>query len=110
MVSKKVRDFSKRGDAIPVPTLTDVQRNAYRRFLQFEKQHDERDTGLGLESLLHEVFPIESYDGSMKLEYLYYKLDPPRYTPEECKELRLSYGRPFRIGVRLRREGVDEIP
>ena len=46
----------------------------------------------------------------MRLEYLYYKLDKPRYTPDECKELRLTYGRPFRIGVRFVREGVSEIP
>ncbi|MBT8484019.1 MAG: DNA-directed RNA polymerase subunit beta, partial [Phycisphaerae bacterium] len=110
MLSQTVRDFSKRGDAVPVPTLTEVQRGAYERFLQLDKTHDQRVVTLGLESLLHEVFPIESYDGSMKLEYLYYKLDDPRYTPEECKELRLTYGMPFRIGVRLRREGIDEIP
>ena len=110
MVSQKVRDFSKRGDAIPVPTLTQIQRGAYDRFLQLDRRHDARDPSLGLESLLREVFPIESYDGSMKLEYLSYQLDDPRYTPTECKELRLTYGMPFRIGVRLVREGVDEIP
>jgi len=110
MVSLTVRDFSKRGDAIPVPNLMQVQRAAYERFLQLTKSHDQRVTDLGLEALLREVFPIESYDGTMQLEYLYYKLDEPRYTPEECKELRLTYGMPFRIGVRLVREGVDEIP
>jgi DNA-directed RNA polymerase subunit beta len=109
MVFDKVRDFSKRGDAIPVPKLTLVQRDAYARFLQNDKAHDDRDVKIGLEALLREVFPIESYDGTMKLEYLFYKLDEPRYTPEECKELRLTFGMPFRIGVRLVREGVDEI-
>ena len=110
MNDMKVRDFSKRGDAIPVPDLVRVQQHAYDRFLQLEKAHDKRDRSFGLESLLKEVFPIESYDGTMRLEYLYYKLDEPRYTPDECRELRLTYGRPFRIGVRLHREGVDEVP
>ena len=110
MLAKKVRDFSKRGDAIAVPTLTKVQRIAYERFLQLEKTLEERDPKKGLEALLREVFPIESYDGTMKLEYLYYKLDEPRYTPDECRELRLTYGMPFRIGVRLIREGHAEIP
>ena len=110
MLAKKVRDFSKRGDAIAVPTLTKVQRIAYERFLQLEKTLDERDPKKGLEALLREVFPIESYDGTMKLEYLYYKLDEPRYTPDECRELRLTFGMPFRIGVRLIREGHAEIP
>ena len=106
----KVRDFSKRGDALPIPNLVEVQSAAYERFLQLEKSFDERDTGTGLESLLREVFPIESYDGTMKLEYLYYKLDDPRYTPDECRQLRLTYGMPFRIGVRLVREDVKEMP
>ena len=70
MVSNNVRDFAKRGDAIAVPSLTEVQRDAYRRFLQFEKQSDNRDTKLGLEALLREVFPIESYDGTMKRIYV----------------------------------------
>jgi DNA-directed RNA polymerase subunit beta len=110
MVSNNVRDFAKRGDAIAVPTLTQVQRDAYQRFLQMDKSIEERDIHLGLEALLREVFPIESYDGTMKLEYLYYKLDEPRYTPDECRELRLTFGMPFRIGVRLVRENVAEIP
>jgi DNA-directed RNA polymerase subunit beta len=109
MSTKTIRDFSKRGDALPVPVLTRVQADAYKRFLQMEKSHDERDTNFGLEGLMREVFPIESYDGSMKLEYLHYKLDEPRYTADECRELRLTYGRPFRVGVRLVREGTSEI-
>ncbi|HYE62435.1 MAG TPA: DNA-directed RNA polymerase subunit beta [Phycisphaerales bacterium] len=106
----KVRDFSKRGDALPVGDLTQVQTDAYERFLQLTKGPDERDTTIGLEALLREVFPIESYDGTMKLEYINYTLEEPRYTSDECRELRLTYGRPFRIGVRLKREGRPELP
>jgi DNA-directed RNA polymerase subunit beta len=108
--TREIRPFSKREDAIPVPDLTRVQRDAYERFLQLARAYDQREQHLGLESLLREIFPIESYDGSMKLEYLYYKLDEPRYTADECRELRLTYGMPFRIAVRLRRNNVDEIP
>ncbi|MEO1237509.1 MAG: hypothetical protein AAFX76_12040 [Planctomycetota bacterium] len=46
----------------------------------------------------------------MQLEYLYYKLDEARYTPDECRELRLTYGMPFRVAVRLVRKDVAEIP
>jgi DNA-directed RNA polymerase subunit beta len=106
----EVRDFSKRGDAIPVGDLTQVQTDAYERFLQFAKGPEERDTSIGLEALLREVFPIESYDGTMKLEYINYTLEEARYTSDECRELRLTYGRPFRIGVRLKREGRPELP
>ena len=108
--SRQPRNFSKRGDAVPVPDLVRVQQAAYERFLQMAKAPAARDGMIGLESLLREVFPIESYDGKMRLEYLSYSLEEPRYTPDECRELRLTYGRPFRVGVRLHREGAAEIP
>jgi len=110
MASMKVRNFSKRGDAIPVPDLTETQTHAYERFLQLDSNPEERNGVIGLESLMKEIFPIESYDGTMRLEYRYYVLEEPRYTPDECRELRLTYGRPFRVTVRLWREGKPELP
>ena len=33
----------------------------------------------------------------------------PRYTPEECRQLRLTYGQPFRVWLRLAKdEPVEE--
>ncbi|MEO0630747.1 MAG: DNA-directed RNA polymerase subunit beta, partial [Planctomycetota bacterium] len=78
--------------------------------MQLGKAEDGRNKQFGLESLLHEIFPIESYDGTMRLEYVSYGLDEPRYTSDECRELRLTYGLPFRLRVRLIRDGVDDIP
>jgi DNA-directed RNA polymerase subunit beta len=108
MAAITVRDFSKRGDAIPVPPLTQVQGEAYERLVQSTVEPLKRKPH-GLEGLLREVFPIEAYDGSMRVEYLYYKLDEPRYTVDECKELRLTFGRPFKIGVRFTRDGIAEV-
>ena len=71
MTIRTVRDFSKRGDAIPVPSLTEVQGAAYERFTQQDRGHLDRDNTIGIEALLREVFPIESYDKTMRLEYLY---------------------------------------
>jgi len=110
MARKNVRDFSKRGDALAVPDLTLVQTESYERFLQAGRDPTGRDPKMGLEALLREVFPIESYDGTMKLEYLSYALEEPRYTSDECRELRLTYGMPFRIAVRLSREAHDDLP
>src|SRR3990172_1007435 len=109
MLMKSVRDYSKHGDGIAIPNLIEIQQESYKRFLQLEKPFDKRDAQIGLEALLREVYPIVSYDGNMKLEYLYYKLDEPRYTPDECRQLRLTYGMPFRLGVRLVRNDMAEI-
>ena len=110
MQLQTVRDYSKYGDALPIPNLVEVQQTAYDRFLQLDESYDKRVITQGLESLLREIFPIVSYDGNMQLEYLHYNLDEPRYTPDECRELRLTYGLPFRIAVRLVRKDVAEIP
>ena len=105
---REVRDFSKRGDAIPIPDLIRVQQESYQRFLQKEVDPAKRKSE-GLESLLREVFPIESYDANLKLEYVSYTLGKPRYTIDECRALRLSYGMPFRITVRFSRKDKAEL-
>ncbi|HZW06753.1 MAG TPA: DNA-directed RNA polymerase subunit beta, partial [Phycisphaerales bacterium] len=107
--TRSIREYTKRGDGMTVPDLTRIQSEAYERFLQLTKGPGERDAHVGLEALMREVFPIESYDGTMALEYLHYALEEPRYTSDECRELRLTYGLPFKVGVRLRREGQQEV-
>jgi DNA-directed RNA polymerase subunit beta len=104
----EVRDFSKRGDALPIPKLIDVQIESYQRFLQKDVESVKRKAE-GLEVLLREVFPIESYDGNLRLEYISYDLSEPRYTTDECRALRLTYGMPFRIQVRFVRKDKDEV-
>src|SRR3982750_511524 len=104
----EVRDFSKRGDALPLPNLIDVQIAAYHRFLQKETDSVKRKNE-GLEALLREVSPIQSYDGTLKLEYISYELSEPRYTTDECRALRLTFGMPFRIQVRFVRKDKDEV-
>jgi DNA-directed RNA polymerase subunit beta len=107
---RAIRSFTKRGDALEIPNLTEVQSVAYERFLQRGLAPEERDKSRGLEALLREIFPIESYDGTMRLEYVNYELDQPRYTSDECRELRLTYGLPFRLTLRLSRETHADLP
>jgi DNA-directed RNA polymerase subunit beta len=105
---QEIRDFSKRGDALPIPNLIDVQIESYQRFLQKETEPAKRKNE-GLQALLREVFPIESYDGNLRLEYISYELSEPRYTTDECRALRLTFGMPFRIQVRFVRKDRDEV-
>ena len=63
----------------------------------------------GLESVLREIFPIESYDKQISLDYLKYELGKPRYTPDECRQLRLTYGKPFRVWLRLNRSNQEKV-
>jgi DNA-directed RNA polymerase subunit beta len=97
------RRFGSGREAHFIPDLTQIQTASYAAFLQEEAASDKRKDH-GLESVLKEIFPIESYDKQIKLEYLHYELGKPRYTPEECRQLRLTYGKPFRIWLRLNKE------
>jgi DNA-directed RNA polymerase subunit beta len=103
-----VRDFSKVGDGAAIPDLCALQQVSYKRFLQEELKPTDR-ADQGLEALLREVFPIISYDEQMTLEYLHYELGEPRYRPDECIDLRLTYGKPFRIRCRLTRKDSPDI-
>jgi len=108
MKVSEIRDFSKRGDAIAVPNLIKVQQEAYTRFLQKDTDPTKRKNE-GLEALLREVFPIVSYDENLRLDYVSYSRAEARYTTDECRALRLTYGMPFRISVKLSRKDKDEI-
>ncbi|MBM4082659.1 MAG: DNA-directed RNA polymerase subunit beta, partial [Planctomycetes bacterium] len=96
----QVRNFGKVREVIDVPNLMDIQRKSYAEFLQEDVPPAERKNQ-GLEAILRETFPIKNLDGSLSLEYLRYELGKPRYRPEECRRLRLTYGRPLRLWVRL---------
>jgi DNA-directed RNA polymerase subunit beta len=103
ILPQQVRNFGRFGDAVEVPPLTDVQTRSYDRFLQLETAPEKR-TQTGLEGVLREIFPIESYDKTINLQFLKYELGKPRYGPDECRQLRLTYGRPFRVWLRLNKE------
>jgi DNA-directed RNA polymerase subunit beta len=101
IIPEAERNFGHFGDALEsVPALTDIQTRSYDRFLQLDVLPEKR-TPTGLEGVLREIFPIESYDRTLRLEYIKYELGKPRYGPDECRQLRLTYGRPFRVWLRL---------
>jgi DNA-directed RNA polymerase subunit beta len=104
----EVRRFGSGRESHVSPDLTEIQTRSYAAFLQEDLSSDRRKDH-GLESVLREIFPIESYDKQINLEYLRYELGKPRYTPEECRQLRLTYGKPFRVWLRLNKdEPIEE--
>src|SRR5262249_46540233 len=96
----KERNFGRISDEFPVPDLTQIQTRSYERFLQGDLSADKR-IDQGLEGVFREIFPVESYDKTLKLEYLHFDLGKPRYDPDECRQLRLTYGRPLHVWLRL---------
>ncbi len=107
MALQTVRNFGKVRDAVKISDLVEIQRRSYDHFLQKDVMPTRRKT-VGLEALFSEIFPIQNYDKTMHLEYLYYELEKPRYSTTECRQLRLTYGYPLKICCRLRtKDGED---
>ncbi len=100
---REVRRFGSLRDHHPIPDLTQIQTRSYEAFLQYDLASAKRKDQ-GIEGVLREIFPIESYDKTLRLEYVRYELGKPRYEPHECRQLRLTYGRPFRVWLRLTKE------
>ena len=98
-----VRQFGSGRESYSIPDLTQIQTASYEAFLQYEQGSDKRKDQ-GIEGVLREIFPVESYDKTLSLEYIRYELGKPRYEPDECRQLRLTYGRPFRVWLRLNKE------
>jgi DNA-directed RNA polymerase subunit beta len=108
MAESKVRNFGKMLEKVEIPDLVVVQRKGYGEFLQMDAVPTKR-AHRGLEELFRETFPIESYDKGIILEYLYYELEQPRYSINECRQLRLTYGYPLKITCRLRNKDGQDI-
>ena len=85
----------------PFPNLVDLQTASYQTFLQ-EDVPGEHRTESGLEALLREVFPIYVVrQDDVASSTSATSSGSPRYTTDECRKLRLTYGCPFKVRVRL---------
>jgi DNA-directed RNA polymerase subunit beta len=86
-----------------MPHFLEFQLNSYEDFLQAKKAPNTRDDK-GLESAFREIFPIESSNGDIKLEYLSYELheaEPPMNDELECKKRGKTYSASLKVRLRL---------
>ena len=94
-------DLGKRhDDVIEMPFLLQTQLDSYAEYLQAKVPADER-AELGLHGAFKSVFPIESYSGGARLEYIDYTLGEPPFNVQECKLRGLTYAAPLRVRMRL---------
>lgn len=104
----EIRNYGKVEDIIEIQNLVQIQTKAYRDFLQADVPASKRKN-YGIEAILREIFPVSNYDGTLSLDYIKYELGKSRYSQDECRQLRLTYGRPFRIWLRLNKaEPIEE--
>jgi len=96
----KRKNFAKIKDVYELPNLLDIQTASYKEFLQIDTPSDKR-LNRGLQEVFTEIFPIESGDRSVRLEYIGYTLGKPKYDITESKERSVSYASPLKVRFRL---------
>ncbi len=94
------KDFGKRSSILDVPYLLAIQLDSYREYLQAEVLPGDRRE-IGLHAAFRSVFPIISYSGNARLEYVSYRLGDPVFDVRECQLRGLTYAAPLRVRLRL---------
>ncbi|MCB2179611.1 DNA-directed RNA polymerase subunit beta [bacterium] len=103
-----VKSYSRINVQLPLPNLIEVQLESFERLKES-----------GLKDLFHEISPIESYNGGMKLYFpgytpeaeqwdLDFWFDKPKHGLETCIERDLTYARPLYVSVLLAGSEIAE--
>src|SRR6201996_9222902 len=96
-------NFGKLREVIQPPNLIEIQITSYLEFLQKGIPEKQRKAQ-GLEAVFKEVFPIQSYDERLTLEYVSYTLGDPKNSEIECIREGITYSVPLYVKLRLREE------
>jgi DNA-directed RNA polymerase subunit beta len=94
-------NYGKLTDIIDPPDLIEIQRNSYTDFLQLDLPATRRKP-VGLQAVLKEVFPIESYDGKIVLDFVKYEVSEPKMSPVESIREGQSYSSSLYVTFRLK--------
>jgi DNA-directed RNA polymerase subunit beta len=99
------KNFGKLTDALDAPDLIEIQLNSYRDFLQQDVSPSKRKK-MGLQAVLGEAFPIESYDGQIALDFVSYEIKKPKLDHLESLREGETFSAPLYVTFKLR-EGED---
>ncbi|VGO20557.1 DNA-directed RNA polymerase subunit beta [Pontiella sulfatireligans] len=99
------KNFGKLTDALDAPDLIEIQLNSYRDFLQTGVSPSKRKK-IGLQAVLGEAFPIESYDGQIALDFVSYEIKKPKLEHLESLREGETFSAPLYVTFKLR-EGED---
>ncbi|MBC8205801.1 MAG: DNA-directed RNA polymerase subunit beta [Kiritimatiellaeota bacterium] len=95
------KNFGKLTDVIEAPDLIELQTNSYLDFLQ-QGVAPSRRKKVGLQAVLSEAFPVESYDGQIALDFVSYEIKEPSLSYVECVREGETFSAPLYVTFRLR--------
>src|SRR3982075_4256276 len=93
--------FGKIKEAIEPPSLIEVQLNSYVEFLQKEILPSKRKN-VGLQAVFREVFPIQSYDDKVVLDFVSYDIGEPKMSALECQREGQTFSAPLHVTFQLK--------
>ena len=106
-MEEKIMDFAKFKPIMDIPDLLQMQKISFEDFLQKDIPPDERKNE-GLQAVFKDVFPVESYNEKLRLEFVEYRLSKPQYDIEKCKEGELTYSLFLYVKLRLIKKETGE--
>src|SRR6187200_714307 len=95
-------------EGIEPPNLIEVQLNSYVDFLQKDVPFSKRKN-TGLQAVFKEVFPIESYDEKVVLDFASYDIGEPKLSIREAMREGQTFSAPLHVTFALKEDkGVKE--
>ena len=95
---RKRRNFSMIKNSLAISDLLEVQTESYKWF-----------TSEGVKEVFETFSPIESFSGSLSLEFGEYEFGTPRYSIKECKDRQITYAAPLKVQTRLFNNETGEV-
>ena len=95
---RKRRNFSMIKNSLELDNLLQIQKESYQWFVKE-----------GIKEVFEDLFPIESFSGSLSLEFGEYEFDTPRYSLKECKDRQITYASPLKVQTRLFNNETGEV-
>jgi len=99
------KNFGKLEEVLDIPDLISVQVDSYNSFLQQDIPANKRKKGL--EDVFREVFPIESFDGKLFLDYVSYRIGDLNGDVIDCVKDGVTYSAPLYATFRLTRDSSE---
>ena len=97
------QNFGKIKEGAEPPNLIELQTDSYKEFLQEGIALNKRKE-IGLQAVLKEVFPINSYDEKVTLDFDSYEIAEPKMALRECQREGQTYSAPLYVTFKLKEE------
>mgnify|MGYP005803112345 CR=1 FL=1 len=99
-------NYGKLQDVLEIPDLIGLQLDSFRDFLQADVPAEKRKNQ-GLQEIFNEVFPIESFDKQMSVEFISYTIGEPKGEVVDCIKDGHSYGAPLYVDFLVKHNGTE---